>query len=283
MKSKNGKVIAVVSGKGGVGKSTTTVNIAAALAEEGNKVMMIDMDHGQRNLDVLLNVEKRSVYDLFHLIEGTHTRAMVQVTTKMNKNSRLVAASPSKSPKDIDMDKFEKVLEEMRETHDYILLDSPAGVETGFEKTMYFADLAMVVVNPEVSSVQDADRAVGLLDAKAKKVIDTGTEVDKFILINMYEPKESEAGEHLDVASINRMLGLPIKGIIPLDLDSRKFSNKGELIFYDKDRKISHAYKRVAQRIISGETLEEDNYNILSKKENRMEVFINKIFRRERG
>jgi len=282
MIEKNGKVISIISGKGGVGKSTTTANLGAALAEEGNKVVLIDMDHGQRNLDALLGVELRVVNDLFALLEQTHTRAQTQVTIKQNKNLRLIAGSSHKNPNEIDLEKFRLVLDELRKSHDYILLDSPAGVDVGFEKAMYFADEVLVVVNPESSSIQDSDRAIGLVDSKCEKVA-KGEEIKKGIIINAYVPEKSANGDELTIEDIQNLLGLDVKGIVPYEAETRTLSNKGELLFYNKKNQANLAYSRIAQRIINDTILEEEEYNILNSKSSKVKRRIFSFFGKERG
>jgi len=282
MLEKNGKIISIISGKGGVGKSTTTANLGAALAEEGNKVALIDMDHGQRNLDALLGVELRVVNDLFSLLHKTHTRAQTQVTVKQNKNLRLIAGSSHKTPHDIDLEEFREVLEELKKSHDYILLDSPAGVDVGFEKAMYFADEVLVVVNPESSSITDSDRAIGLVDAKCEKV-SKGENIPKSIIINAYNTEKSEAGDELTAEDIQGLLGLDVKGIVPFEPETRTLSNKGELLFYNKNNEANLAYTRIAKRIIENDILSPDNYNILNSKSSKVKRRIFSFFGKERG
>jgi septum site-determining protein MinD len=288
MIEKNGKIISIVSGKGGVGKSTTTVNLGAALAEEGNKVVVIDMDHGQRNLDALLGVELRVINDLFSLIEKTHSRAQTQVTIKQNKNLRLIAGSSCRTPHEIDLEKFKNVLEELKTSHDYILLDSPAGVDVGFEKTMFYADEVIVVVNPESSSITDSDRAIGLIDSKCNKVLENKDNPDfngikKSIIVNAYRPERSEDGEELTIEEIQGLLGEDIKGVVPFEEETRKLSNKGELLFYNKNNSANTAYTRIANRIIEGRILEEEEYNILSSRTTKVKKRVFSWFNKERG
>jgi len=243
-----GIVIAVISGKGGVGKTTTTANIGLGIAQNGKKCVVVDFDIGQRNLDMLLGLENRVVYDMVHVMDEGVSLKQALIKSKMDSNLSFLAASQTKDKSVLDSDKIYKLIEDLKAEFDFVILDAPAGIESGYEHTIEFADRALVVVNPEVSSIRDSDRAIGILDSKSKKVKD-GQEVDKFLIINRIDPKMVQSGEMLNSEDILEILSIPLIGKIPEDKGIIDASNQGKPIILDANSKAGQAYKRVASRI----------------------------------
>ncbi|MEA1955227.1 MAG: septum site-determining protein MinD [Campylobacterota bacterium] len=243
-----GIVIAVISGKGGVGKTTTTANIGLGIAQNDKKCVVVDFDIGQRNLDMLLGLENRVVYDMVHVMDDGISTKQALIKSKMNPNLSFLAASQTKDKSVLDSDKIFKLISSLKEEFDFVILDAPAGIESGYEHTIEFADKALVVVNPEVSSIRDSDRAIGILDSKSKKVKD-GQEVDKFLIINRIDSKMVQSGEMLNSEDILDILSIPLIGKVPEDKGIIDASNQGKPIILSKDSKAGQAYTRIASRI----------------------------------
>jgi len=243
-----GIVIAVISGKGGVGKTTTTANIGLGIAQNDKKCVVVDFDIGQRNLDMLLGLENRVVYDMVHVMDENIGIKQALIKSKMSPNLSFLAASQTKDKSVLDSDKIAKLIDELKQEFDFVILDAPAGIESGYEHTIEFADKAIVVVNPEVSSIRDSDRAIGILDSKSKRVKD-GQEVDKFLIINRIDAKMVQSGEMLSSEDILEILSIPLIGKIPEDKGIIDASNQGKPIILDKNSKAGQAYKRVASRV----------------------------------
>jgi septum site-determining protein MinD len=243
-----GIVIAVISGKGGVGKTTTTANIGLGIAQNDKKCVVVDFDIGQRNLDMLLGLENRVVYDMVHVMDENIGIKQALIKSKMSPNLSFLAASQTKDKSVLDSDKISKLIDELKAEFDFVILDAPAGIESGYEHTIEFADKALVVVNPEVSSIRDSDRAIGILDSKSKKVKE-GQEVDKFLIINRIDAKMVQSGEMLNSDDILEILSIPLIGKIPEDKGIIDASNQGKPIILDKNSKAGQAYKRIASRI----------------------------------
>lgn len=245
------KVITITSGKGGVGKSTTTANLAVGLANLGKKVVAVDFDIGLRNLDMILGLENRIVYDIVNVMEGECNLSQALINDKKTKNLYFLPASQSKDKNILDKDKVANLVEKLKEDFDYVLLDSPAGIEGGFEHSIFLADMALIISTPEVSSVRDADRVIGIIDAKSKKAQE-GKEVEKHIIINRLKPDMVEKGEMLNVDDVLKILALPLIGIVPEDEKIVSSTNMGEPIIY-KDSQASKAYQNIARRILGEE------------------------------
>ncbi|MDA3967946.1 septum site-determining protein MinD [Helicobacter sp. WB40] len=245
------KVITITSGKGGVGKSTTTANLAVGLANLGKKVVAVDFDIGLRNLDMILGLENRIVYDIVNVMEGECNLSQALINDKKTKNLYFLPASQSKDKNILDKDKVANLVEKLKEEFDYVLLDSPAGIEGGFEHSIFLADMALIISTPEVSSVRDADRVIGIIDAKSKKAQE-GKEVEKHIIINRLKPDMVEKGEMLSVDDVLKILALPLIGIVPEDEKIVSSTNMGEPIIY-KDSQASKAYQNIARRILGEE------------------------------
>jgi septum site-determining protein MinD len=242
-----GVVIAVISGKGGVGKTTTTANVGLGIAMNGKSCVVVDFDIGQRNLDMLLGLENRVVYDLVHVMDDGISTKQALIKSKMSPNLSFLAASQTKDKSVLDSEKIKELIETLKNDFDYVILDAPAGIESGYEHTIEFADKAIIVVNPEVSSIRDSDRAIGILDAKSQKVKE-GQEVEKYLIINRINPNMVQSGEMLSSSDILDILNIPLIGKIPEDSAIIDASNQGKPIILNDDSEAGKAYKRVAAR-----------------------------------
>ena len=249
-----GTVITITSGKGGVGKSTTTANIATALALRGKKVVAVDFDIGLRNLDMILGLENRIVYDVVDVMDGKCNLSQAIIKDKRTQNLHFLPASQTKDKDVLNKDKVEKLVNDLKEKFDYILIDSPAGIESGFEHSIYLADRALIVTTPEISSVRDADRVIGIIDAKSKKAQE-GEEVQKHIIVNRIKPELVEKGEMLSIDDVLHILALPLIGVVPDDEDIVKSTNLGEPIALNEKSLVGEAFRRIAKRI-EGEEVE---------------------------
>ena len=243
-----GIVIAVISGKGGVGKTTATANLGLGVAMNDRKCVVVDFDIGQRNLDMILGLENRVVYDMVQVMDGEATIPQALIKSKSNENLYFLAASQSKDKTVLNSQKVKKLIDALREEFEYVLLDSPAGIESGFEHTIEFADAAIIVVNPEVSSIRDADRAIGILDSKSQKVKDGG-EVGKYLIINRIDADMVQRGEMLKSEDILNILNIKLIGKIPEDKGVIDASNQGTPIILNKKSLAGQAYQRIAARL----------------------------------
>ena len=243
-----GIVIAVISGKGGVGKTTATANLGLGIAMNGKKCVLVDFDIGQRNLDMILGLENRVVYDMVQVMEGEANIKQAAIKSKANENLHFLAASQTKDKSVLDSAKVEKLVADLKESYDFVILDAPAGIESGYEHTIEFADAAIVVVNPEVSSIRDADRAIGILDSKSAKV-KNGEEVAKYLIINRIVADMVESGEMLKSEDILEILNIKLLGKIPEDKGVIDASNQGKPVILDKKSIAGQAYNRVASRL----------------------------------
>ncbi len=249
-----GVVIAVISGKGGVGKTTTTANIGLGIAMNGRKCVVVDFDIGQRNLDMILGLENRVVYDVVQVMDEEISLKQALIKSKMDDNLHFLAASQTKDKTVLDSLKIKKLVATLKEQFEYVILDAPAGIESGYEHTIEFADSAIIVVNPEVSSIRDADRAIGILDSKSQKVKDGG-EVDKYLIINRINPDMVQSGEMLNSSDILEILGIKLLGKIPEDKGVIDASNQGKPIILNLKSDAGQAYKRISARLC-GESVE---------------------------
>jgi septum site-determining protein MinD len=246
------EVITVTSGKGGVGKSTTTANLAVGLAQLGKKVVAVDFDIGLRNLDMLLGLENRIVYDVNDVMDENCNISQALINDKKEKNLYFLPASQTKDKDILEKDKVAQLINKLKEDFDYILIDSPAGIESGFEHSIFLADRALIITNPEVSSVRDADRVIGIIDAKSQKA-KNGETVKKDIIITRLKPDMVEKGEMLAVEDILDILALDLIGVTPEDEKIVSSTNSGVPIIYDNTSLCAEAYKRIAKRVIGEE------------------------------
>jgi septum site-determining protein MinD len=248
------KVIVVTSGKGGVGKTTSTASIGAALAQNGERVCVVDFDVGLRNLDLVMGAERRVVYDLINVAQGDAKLTQALIRDKRVDTLHLLAASQTRDKDALTDAGVEKVIGELRETFDWVICDSPAGIERGALLAMRFADKAIVVTNPEVSSVRDSDRIIGLLDSKTKRA-ETGEKMDKHLLLTRFDPGRSSRGEMLSVADVLDILSIPLIGIIPESEEILRASNLGAPVTISGSPSLAGRAYREAARRLAGETL----------------------------
>jgi septum site-determining protein MinD len=220
------RVLVVTSGKGGVGKTTSTAALGAALAHFGEKVAVVDFDVGLRNLDLVLGAERRVVFDLINVITGVAKLQQALIRDKRSENLYLLPASQTRDKDALTEDGVAKVIAELRTTFDWIICDSPAGIERGATLAMRHADAAIVVTNPEVSSVRDSDRIIGLLESKTAKA-ERGEHIDKHLLITRYNSSRAARGEMLSIDDVQEILSIPLVGIIPDSRDVLRASNVG--------------------------------------------------------
>jgi len=244
-----GEVITITSGKGGVGKSTLTANLAVGLANLDKKVVAVDFDIGLRNLDMILGLENRIVYDVVDVMEGRCNLSQALINDKRNRNLYFLPASQTSDKNILDTQKVAKLINDLKKDFDIILLDSPAGIEGGFEHSIFLADRAIIVSTPDVSSVRDADRVIGIIDAKSQKAKD-GEEVLKYVVVNRIKPEMVEKGEMLSVEDVLSILALPLIGVVPEDDKIITSTNEGEPIYYNKNSLAAEAYKRIARRML---------------------------------
>ncbi len=220
------KVVVVTSGKGGVGKTTSTAALGAALAQTGDRVVVVDFDVGLRNLDLIMGAERRVVFDMINVIQGDAKLAQALIRDKKLENLSLLPASQTRDKDALTGEGVAKVIAELREKFDWILCDSPAGIERGATLAMHHADIAIVVTNPEVSSVRDSDRIIGLLDSKTAKA-ERGERIEKHLLLTRYDPVRAARGDMLKVEDVLEILSIPLLGIIPESQEVLRASNLG--------------------------------------------------------
>ena len=247
------EIIVVTSGKGGVGKTTTSASLACGLARHGKKVAVIDFDVGLRNLDLIMGCERRVVYDFVNVIHGEATLKQSLIKDKRFDNLYVLAASQTRDKDALTKEGVQKVLDDLAaDGFEYIVCDSPAGIEKGAFLAMYFADQAVVVVNPEVSSVRDSDRILGLLASKTRRA-ENGERVKEHLLLTRYSPGRVESGEMLSITDVEEVLGLKTVGVIPESGDVLNASNKGEPVILDMESPAGLAYDDAVARLL-GET-----------------------------
>ena len=220
------KVMVVTSGKGGVGKTTSTAALGAALAQLNQTVAVVDFDVGLRNLDLVMGAERRVVFDLVNVVQGDARLAQALIRDKRLENLSLLPASQTRDKDALTEDGVGRVIDELREQFDWIICDSPAGIEKGATLAMRFADVAVVVANAEVSSVRDSDRVIGMLDAKTR-LAEQGDRVDKRLLLTRYDPARAARGEMMKVEDVLEILAIPLLGIVGESPDVLTASNMG--------------------------------------------------------
>jgi septum site-determining protein MinD len=244
------EIIVVTSGKGGVGKTTTSASLACGLARHGKKVAVIDFDVGLRNLDLIMGCERRVVYDFVNVINGECTLRQALIKDKRFDTLHILAASQTRDKDALTKEGVEKVLKDLGEDgFDFVVCDSPAGIEKGAFLAMYFADRAVVVVNPEVSSVRDSDRILGLLSSKTRRA-ELGERVKEHLLLTRYDPKRVEAGDMLSIKDVQEILGLDVVGVIPEAPEVLQSSNSGEPVILDMESNAGQAYDDAVARIL---------------------------------
>jgi septum site-determining protein MinD len=248
-------IITVTSGKGGVGKTTTSAAFATGLAMQGKKTVVIDFDVGLRNLDLIMGCERRVVFDFINVINGDAKLNQALVRDKRVDGLYVLPTSQTRDKEALRRDAVEEIMEELKQEFDYIVCDSPAGIEHGAQTAIYFADEAIVVTNPEVSSVRDSDRMIGLLSSKSRRSERNEEPVKTHVLITRYDPERVERGEMLKVEDILEMLALPLLGIVPESKSVLAASNVGAPVILDESSNAGRAYRDAVARYL-GETLE---------------------------
>jgi septum site-determining protein MinD len=235
------KILVVTSGKGGVGKTTTSAAIGTGLALRGHKTVIIDFDVGLRNLDLIMGCERRVVYDFVNVVNGEATLQQALIKDKRVENLFILAASQTRDKDALTKEGVQKIIEELSKTHDFILCDSPAGIEKGAHLAMYFADEAIVVTNPEVSSVRDSDRMLG------------EDPIKEHLLITRYDPERVSQGEMLGVEDVEEILAIRLLGVIPESKAVLKASNSGTPVIFDDQSDAGQAYSDAVDRLLGKE------------------------------
>jgi septum site-determining protein MinD len=243
------KVIVVTSGKGGVGKTTTSASFATGLALRGHKVVVIDFDVGLRNLDLIMGAERRVVFDFINVIRNEATVQQALIRDKDLNNLSLLAASQTRDKDALDQEGVARVLDELRQQFDFIICDSPAGIERGAYLAMHYADDALVVVNPEVSSVRDSDRVIGLLNSKTLKV-EQGGRMNTHLVLTRYNPARVTKGEMLSIQQVEEVLGIPLLGVIPESPTVLTSSNEGTPVIHNPQSEAGQAYQDLVGRYL---------------------------------
>ena len=244
------KIVVITSGKGGVGKTTTSASFATGLAKRGFKTVVIDFDIGLRNLDLIMGCERRVVYDFVNVIRGEASLNQALIRDKHVKDLYVLPASQTRDKDALTLEGVATVFEELKKTFDYIVCDSPAGIERGAHLAMYFADAAIVVTNPEVSSVRDSDRILGLLSSKTKRAEDNLEPVSEYLLLTRYSPARVTKGDMLSLADVNEILSIPLLGVIPESQAVLRASNSGIPVIHDDESDAGLAYSDAINRFL---------------------------------
>ncbi|MFT8367934.1 septum site-determining protein MinD [Acetobacter papayae] len=244
------KVLVVTSGKGGVGKTTTTAALGAALAKTGQSVVLVDFDVGLRNLDLIMGAERRVVFDLINVIQGDANLAQALIKDKRIETLSLLPASQTRDKDALTAEGVAKIIEQLREKFDWVICDSPAGIERGAQMAMHHADMAVIVTNPEVSSVRDSDRIIGMLDSTTEKAR-AGEKMPKHLLLTRYDPQRAASGDMLGTDDVLEILSIPLLGIVPESPDVLKASNLGAPVtIAEPNSAAAGAYMEAARRLM---------------------------------
>ena len=245
------KIVVVTSGKGGVGKTTTSASFAAGLALRGHKTVVIDFDVGLRNLDLIMGCERRVVYDLINVIQGEANLTQALIKDKQVDNLYVLAASQTRDKDALTLEGVEKVMKDLTEMgFEYIVCDSPAGIEGGAMMAMHFADEALVVTNPEVSSVRDSDRILGMLGSKTRRAIEGKEPVKEHLLITRYNPNRVADGQMLSLDDIKDILRIPLIGVVPESEVVLQQSNQGIPAIHATGTNVADAYGDIIDRFL---------------------------------
>ncbi|WP_029934461.1 septum site-determining protein MinD [Thiomicrospira pelophila] len=248
------RVIVITSGKGGVGKTTTSASFSAGLALKGFKVAVIDFDVGLRNLDLIMGCERRVVYDFVNVVQGEASLKQALIKDKKTPNLFILAASQTRDKDALTLEGVGKVIDDLKaDGFDYIICDSPAGIEKGAQLALYYADEAIIVTNPEVSSVRDSDRILGILQAKSKRAIDGETPVVEHLILTRYNPSRVAAGEMLAMQDVVELLSVDLLGVVPESEEVLQASNAGIPVILNEDTNASEAYKDIVDRFLGEE------------------------------
>jgi septum site-determining protein MinD len=244
------KIIVVTSGKGGVGKTTTSASFATGLAMRGHKTAVIDFDVGLRNLDLIMGVERRVVFDFVNVINGEANLKQALIKDKHLDKLSILAASQTRDKDALSQEGVERVLNELAQDFDYIICDSPAGIEKGAFMAMYFADEALVVTNPEVSSVRDSDRVLGILSSKSRKAEKGEGKVKEHLILTRYNPARVARGEMLSVDDVKEILAIPLLGVVPESPTVLTSSNSGVPVIREENSDAGQAYTDLVARFL---------------------------------
>jgi septum site-determining protein MinD len=244
------KVITITSGKGGVGKTTTSAAFATGLAQRGHKTVVIDFDVGLRNLDLIMGVERRVVFDFINVINGDANLNQALIRDKRVDKLFIFPTSQTRDKDALSKEGVERVMDELRSAFDYIVCDSPAGIEHGAITALYHADAAVIVTNPEVSSVRDSDRILGMLASKSRRAERGESPVEEYLLLTRYSPERVEKGEMLSISDVQEILSVPLVGVIPESESVLKASNTGTPVILDADSAAGRAYEDAVARFM---------------------------------
>ncbi|MEZ9198770.1 septum site-determining protein MinD [Shewanella sp. 10N.286.54.B9] len=247
------QIIVVTSGKGGVGKTTSSAAIATGLALKGHKTVVIDFDIGLRNLDLIMGCERRVVYDFVNVINGEANLNQALIKDKRCPKLFVLPASQTRDKDALTKEGVGTVLDNLAKDFEYIICDSPAGIETGAMMALYFADIAIVTTNPEVSSVRDSDRILGMLQSKSKRAEEGLEPVKEFLLLTRYSPARVTTGEMLSVEDVEEILAIPLLGVIPESQAVLKASNSGVPVIIDNESDAGMAYSDAVERLLGAE------------------------------
>ncbi len=248
------KIVVVTSGKGGVGKTTTSASFATGLAMRGHKTAVIDFDVGLRNLDLIMGCERRVVFDLINVIHGEAKLTQALIKDKQCDNLYVLAASQTRDKDALSQEGVHRVLTELAAMDfEFIICDSPAGIETGAIMAMHYADEALVVTNPEISSVRDSDRILGMLGSKTQRAIDGKEPIKEHLLITRYNPSRVADGQMLSLEDVNEILRIKLIGVIPESESVLTASNQGTPVIHLKGTDVSEAYNDVVDRFLGAE------------------------------
>lgn len=248
------RVIVVTSGKGGVGKTTSSAAIATGLAQRGYKTVVIDFDIGLRNLDLIMGCERRVVYDFVNVIQGDATLNQAMIKDKRTDNLYILPASQTRDKDALTQEGVAKVLADLNEMNfEYIICDSPAGIEAGALMALYFADEAIITTNPEVSSVRDSDRILGILASKSKRAEEGRDPIKEHLLLTRYNPMRVTRGDMLSVEDVVDILRVPLLGVIPESPSVLRASNQGEPVILDLESDAGQAYNDTIERLLGEE------------------------------
>lgn len=247
------EIIVVTSGKGGVGKTTTSAAVGSGLAQKGHKTVIIDFDVGLRNLDLIMGCERRVVYDFVNVIRGEANLNQALIKDRRIDKLYILPASQTRDKDALDQDGVEQILKDLSKRFDYIICDSPAGIEKGAHMAMYFADQAIIVTNPEVSSVRDSDRILGILQSKTRRAENGDEPIKEHLLLTRYSPERAEKGEMLTVEDVLDILAIPLIGVIPESESVLNASNQGIPVILDEEADAGHAYSDAIDRLLGKE------------------------------
>lgn len=247
------KIVVITSGKGGVGKTTSSAAIASGLALQGHKTVVIDFDIGLRNLDIIMGCERRVVFDFINVINNEATLKQALIKDKRIPDLYILPASQTRDKDALTQDGVEKILNELSQEFAFIICDSPAGIESGALMAMYFADEAIIVTNPEVSSVRDSDRILGILSSKSKRAIEGREPIKEHLLLTRYDSERVEKGEMLSLQDVIDILAIPLIGVIPESKAVLKASNTGMPVILDEHSDAGQAYQDAITRFLGGE------------------------------